>query len=331
VNVIIHNPALVLADQWQREFPLRPDPFAVVAAQSGLSQLEAVDLLQSLCDQGVLARIGATVRPNTAGASTLAAMAVPENRLHEVALLVSEHLGVNHNYEREHDINLWFVVTADNRAQVNWVLYDIAERSGIEVLDLPLQRSYHIDLGFRIAGERTSKNMDESTGSSCLVDDLDRQLLRALEAGLPLVLRPYHELANRIGWNESQVLARLQSLIERRIITRFGCILRHRKLGYQANAMAVWDVPDDKVDDIAKILARRDEVTLCYRRTRRPPAWPYNLFAMIHGQERKVVTGQIAQAAQATGLQQYASATLFSWSCFKQSAARLSPVTRETA
>lgn len=331
MNVITHNPALVLADQWQRDFPLQPDPFAAVAARAGLSQQEAIELLQSLCDQGVLARIGATVRPNTAGASTLAAMAVPENRLHEVAMLVSEHLGVNHNYEREHDINLWFVVTADNRAQVNWVLNDIAGRSGLEVLDLPLQRSYHIDLGFRITGDRTNKNMDASSGNSWPVDDLDRQLLRALEDGLRLVMRPYYELASRIGWCESDVLARIQSLIERGIVTRFGCILRHRKLGYLANAMAVWDVPDDQVDDIAKVLARRDEVTLCYRRTRRLPTWPYNLFAMIHGQQRGVVTRQIAQTAKATGLQQFASATLFSRSCFKQSAARLSSATGGTA
>lgn len=324
MNVITHNPALVLADHWQREFPLQPDPFAAIAAEADLSRQEAIELLQSLCDQGVLARIGATVRPNTAGASTLAAMAVPENRLHDVAMLVSEHRGVNHNYEREHDINLWFVATADNRAQVDWVLNDIAERSGIEVLDLPLLQSYHIDLGFRVTGERTGKTMDTDAGSTWVVDDLDRQLLHALEDGLRLVMRPYYELATRIGWSESDVLTRLQSLIERGIVTRFGCILRHRRLGYRANAMAVWDVPDDQVDDIAKSLAKRDEVTLCYRRTRRPPAWPYNLFAMIHGQKREIVTRQIAQAALASGLQQFASATLFSRSCFKQSAARLS-------
>jgi DNA-binding Lrp family transcriptional regulator len=244
---------------------------------------------------------------------------------------VSEYPGVNHNYEREHVINLWFVVTADNRNQVNWILTDIAGRSGIEVLDLPLQQSYHIDLGFSIAGDRTSKNMDAGNVQTPPVDDLDRKLLRALEDGLCLVMRPYYELANRIGWRESDVIARLQSLIDRGIITRFGCILRHRKLGYLANAMAVWDVPDDRVDDIAKLLARRDEVTLCYRRSRRQPIWPYNLFAMIHGQERDVVVRQIAQAAKATGLQQFASATLFSRSCFKQSAARLSSATGGTA
>ena len=330
MSAIAHNPALVLADQWQRGFPLQPDPFDAVATPAGLSQHEAIDLLQSLCDQGVLARIGATVRPNTAGASTLAAMAVPDSRLRNVATLVSEYRAVNHNYGREHDINLWFVVTADNRGEVNRVLNDIASRSGIEVLDLPLQRSYHIDLGFRITGDRANKTMAASPGNLHPVDDQDRQLLRALQGGLPLVKRPYHELAARIGWSAADVLSRLQSLIERGIITRFGCILRHRRLGYLANAMAVWDVPDAEVDDIAQVLARRDEVTLCYRRTRRPPTWPYNLFAMIHGQERKTVTRQIAQAAQATGLERFASATLFSRSCFKQTAARLAPATEVT-
>lgn len=331
MSASVHNPALELADQWQRGFPLQPYPFAAVAAPAGLSQHEAIELMQSLCKRGVLARIGATVRPNTAGASTLAAMAVPESHLHDVAALVSKYQAVNHNYEREHDINLWFVITAHHRSEVNRVLSDIAGRSGIEVLDLPLQRSYHIDLGFRITGDRASKTITVNPENPWPVDDPDRQLLQALQGGLPLVKRPYHQIANRIGWSEADVLSRLQSLIERGIVTRFGCVLRHRRLGYRANAMAVWDVPDDEVDDIANVLAKRDEITLCYRRSRRLPTWPYNLFAMIHGQERKKVNSQIAQAAQATGLERFASATLFSRSCFKQSAALLAPASEGVA
>ena len=156
-------------------------------------------------------------------------------------------------------------------------------------------------------------------------------MLAALEGGLDLVERPYAALAERLGWREVDVLIRLHSLIERGIVTRFGCILRHRRLGYVANAMAVWDVPDAEVDGLAEKLAARDEVTLCYRRTRWPPVWPFNLFAMIHGQDRNAVTGQIAEAAEATGLSRYSSAILFSRQCFKQSAARLDPVIRGAA
>lgn len=331
MSAVAINPALALADGWQRGFPLQPEPFATVAAPAELSSHEAIELMQSLSDQGVLARIGATVRPNTVGASTLAAMAVPAGRLSDVAAMVNAHPAVNHNYEREHALNLWFVVTAANRAGVTSTLEDIARQSGIDVLDLPLERSYHIDLGFRLTGARQKAQTPAGPVCARAVDDADQQLLQALEGGLGLVDRPYAELAARIGWSESEVLARLQSLIQRGVVSRFGCILRHRRIGYTANAMAVWDVPDAEVDRIAEKLAERDEVTLCYRRTRRPPVWRYNLFAMIHGRERDAVRGQIAEAARTTGLGQYPSAVLFSKQCFKQSAARLQPALKGVA
>ena len=145
------------------------------------------------------------------------------------------------------------------------------------------------------------------------------------EKGLELIEQPYAALGEKVGLSENDVLSRLRSLVERGIIARFGCILRHRRIGYRANAMAVWDVPDQHVDEIGERLAGRNEVTLCYRRTRRPPAWPYNLFAMVHGRERDAVTDQIAEAGRETGLRKFPSSILFSRRCFKQSAARLAP------
>ena len=209
MNVIAHNPAVLLADQWQRGFPLQPDPFAAVGAQSGLSGHEAIELLQSLCDQGVLARIGAAIRPNTAGASTLAAMAVPPGRLDEVAELVNAHPAVNHNYQRDHDINLWFVVTAANREEVTWTLNAISRETGLDVLDLPLERPYHIDLGFSLSGNSRPTEKCVQPADTYEVDREDRKLLTALESGLDLMPRPYAETAGRLGWSESEVLNRL--------------------------------------------------------------------------------------------------------------------------
>lgn len=330
-NKSLFNPALALADCWQRAFPIEPEPFAALASPAELSRLEVIDLMQGLKDQGVLARIGAAVRPNTAGASTLAAMAVPKDRLEQIAALVSDHPAINHNYERDHSINLWFVVTAADRNEVKSVLDAIAVQTGLEVLDLPLLQAYHIDLGFRLDGGKkrseTSIRAGDPAALSQEVDKSDRDLLRALEGGLDLTPRPYARLASQLGWSENAVLDRLRALVKRGIISRFGCILRHRRLGYVANAMAVWDVPDDQVDAIAQRLARRDEVTLCYRRRRRPPAWPYNLFAMIHGRDHTIVTNQISEAARAVGLRDCPSSILFSKRCFKQSGARLAPQT----
>ena len=325
MNAVMRNPALALADRWQRNFPLVPRPYAAMAAAAELTEREAIELIQSLKDQHILARIGAAVRPNTVGASTLAAMAVPDGRLDEVADLVSAHPAVNHNYEREHDLNLWFVVTAANRTDVTKALADLAQASGIEVHDLRLEQAYHIDLGFSLSGKERCSAAGGSGPCDPVVEPDDRAVLHALETGLELVEQPYAALGQKAGMSETDVLSRLRSLVERGIVARFGCILRHRRIGYRANAMAVWDVPDDHVDAIGERLAGRGEVTLCYRRTRRPPAWTYNLFAMVHGRERDVVTEQIAKAGRETGLSEFPSSILFSRRCFKQSAARLAP------
>jgi len=137
-----------LLNDYQRDFPLEPHPFARIAAAFGVSEAEVLYRFWRMKERGMLDRIGAVVRPNTVGASTLAAMAVPAARLDEVAALVSAQPEVNHNYEREHRLNLWFVVTAEDRAAVEQVLTRVQELTELPVVDLPLERSFHIDLGF---------------------------------------------------------------------------------------------------------------------------------------------------------------------------------------
>ena len=142
------SPEQRLLNDYQRDFPLVPRPYARIARDLGLSEEQVLDHLKVLKDRATYSRIGAVVRPNTIGASTLAAMRVPPARLKEVADIVSLQPGVNHNYEREHAINLWFVVTAPDAAGVTDVLARIETETGLEVLDLPLVKSFHIDLGF---------------------------------------------------------------------------------------------------------------------------------------------------------------------------------------
>lgn len=139
-----------LLDAYQRGFPLTSRPFARIAAEQGVSEEEVLQVLRRLQARGAIARIGPVVRPHVAGWSTLAAMAVPADRLDEVAARVSAWAQVNHNYEREHAFNLWFVVTGRDRAEVRAVLDQIAADTGLRPLDLPLEEPYHIDLGFRL-------------------------------------------------------------------------------------------------------------------------------------------------------------------------------------
>ena len=163
------------------------------------------------------------------------------------------------------------------------------------------------------------------------LSERDRQLLAAIQDGLPLAPRPYAAIGERIGIGEAEVIAGLRRLIDDGVIKRFGVIVRHRELGYRANAMAVWDVPDARVGDAGRTLAALPFVTLCYRRPRRPPVWPYNLFCMIHGRDRGAVEALVDQASAAAGLEDLPRAVLFSRRAFKQRGARYMPAPKEAA
>jgi DNA-binding Lrp family transcriptional regulator len=137
-----------LLDEFQRGFPLIPRPYAALSERLGVGEAEVLERLRRLRKTGAVSRIGAIITPHRAGWSTLAAMAVPADELGEVAELVSDYPEVNHCYEREHRLNVWFVVTAPDLDRVAGVLAEIEYWTELEVLDLPLEESYRVDLGF---------------------------------------------------------------------------------------------------------------------------------------------------------------------------------------
>lgn len=151
-----------------------------------------------------------------------------------------------------------------------------------------------------------------------MIDRTDRRLLDAIADGLPLTERPYRTVGQTLGIGEQDVIDRLARLCARGVIRRFGVIVRHHELGFRANAMAAWDVPDDVADELGRRLAAEPVVTLCYRRRRARPAWPYNLFCMIHGRDRATVEAQLAGVASRAGLDSYPATMLFSRRRFKQ-------------
>lgn len=155
-----------------------------------------------------------------------------------------------------------------------------------------------------------------------VLNDKDRQLVAAIQDGLPLVARPYAAIAAQLGLTEAAVITRLETLQSAGLIKRMGVVVRHRALGYRANAMVVWDVPDEQVGRIGELLAGEACVTLCYQRPRRLPEWPYNLFCMIHGSERDSVLRRLNQIIAFHGLEKIPHSVLFSNRSFKQRGAR---------
>ncbi|MBF0623231.1 MAG: Lrp/AsnC family transcriptional regulator [Magnetococcales bacterium] len=141
-----------LLDLYQRDFPLCPEPYAEMAHRLGVSEATVLQLLRDLMARGIVGRVGVVFRPGRCGASTLAAMAVPSERLEEVANLVSGFPEINHNYAREDALNLWFVVTAASQEHLKETLGRIATASNLEVHSMPMVETYHVDLGFRLGG-----------------------------------------------------------------------------------------------------------------------------------------------------------------------------------
>lgn len=137
-----------LLDTFQHGLPMSSTPYADMAKVLGVSEQKVIDGLGRLKVSGTISRVGAVFKPNRIGVSTLAAMSVPADRLDSIARLVNQYPEVNHNYEREHAFNLWFVVTAANPNQLEQVLIDVESKTGLSVMSLPLLEDYHIDLGF---------------------------------------------------------------------------------------------------------------------------------------------------------------------------------------
>ena len=268
-----------LLNDFQRDFPLCPAPFAELASRLGVAEKVVLGRLEDLRRDGKISRVGAVFAPKRIGASTLAAMAVPPDKLAAVAAAVNRFPEVNHNYEREHRYNLWFVVTAGSEGRLQATLGAIEQAAGYPLMPLPLLEEFHIDLGFSLSGEAKKSPVTARPVEPALpIGEIERRLISVLQEGLPMFIRPFQLIAGRVGTSESEVLGRISRWLEEGAIKRFGVVVRHHELGFRANAMLVHDIPDDRVSDIGRALAEEQAVTLCYRRPRRLPDWPYNLF-----------------------------------------------------
>lgn len=154
--------------------------------------------------------------------------------------------------------------------------------------------------------------------STAVDDPMDAALVRIVQQGLPLVPRPYAVIARELGISESEVTEGLSRLMATGAIKRLGIVVRHREVGYRANAMVVWALPEPRVSDLGRCIGSFPFVTLSYRRPPRMPDWPYNLFTMIHGRDRALVLEQVEQIKDRCGLQGVECAVLFSGRRFKQ-------------
>ena len=307
-----------LLNEWQRGFPLTNRPFAQVGKALAATEIEVIDAVAGLLARGAASRLGGVWAPGAGGSALLCAMAVPAARLAEVAARVSAHPGVNHNYEREHALNLWFVTTGCDPAAVEDALRAIERDTALPVLRLAMQRAYRIDLGFDLHRPAATGGVQARAPR---VQPAHAPLAALVESGLPLVPAPYAQWAQQLDCSESAVLNQLAAWLQAGTLRRLGLVVRHHEVGFVANAMTVFDVPDAEADAWGERLAAQPGVTLCYRRTR-ATGWPYNLYCMVHGRSRADTLALLLAAIAGAGLQARPQQVLFSRQRFKQTGAR---------
>ena len=297
-----------LVDDYQSGFPVVERPFRAVADDLGVGEREALERVERLRERGVFRRFGAVLNPPVIGSSTLAAVRAPEDRFDAVAETINGYRQVNHNYRRDHEWNMWFVVTAATRGTRDEILADIESTTGCEVLALPMLTDYYIDLEFPVwnddAFARESIASTDAAATRISEDAagdlaaLDRRLLVEIQDGFPLTATPYRDVADAVGADVDDVLAAVERLLADGCIKRVGCVVNHMVTGFHNNCMVVWDVPDDRLDEVGERVGELPYVTLCYHRPRRVEQdWPYNLFTMVHGREAEAVDAKVDELA----------------------------------
>ncbi len=282
----------------QVDLPVAPRPYDVLAERLGADGGEVLARVGRLRSGGVIRRIGAVFDSRRLGySSTLVAARTPPERVEEVARLVNQLPGVTHNYSRQHDYNLWFTLTAESAEQIDRTLADLRRQTGIEDFhSLPALTVYKIRVHFALGEDPSpavvapaSPAAGPAVSLNVSLNEQQKQLVRLLQDDLPVTPEPFARLAEQVGWPVERVLAQINEWMAAGVIRRLGVAVRHHRLGFAANGMAVFDMPADELDSAGRLLAERPEISHCYHR---PPLadFPYNLFAMVHGQSQDEVT-----------------------------------------
>ncbi len=318
-NPIEHALDYRLLNDFQQSFPICPAPFAELAERLGVGEGAVLRMLEQLRREGRISRIGAIFAPKRIGASTLAAMAVPPEKLDDVARTVNRFPEVAHNYERDHHYNLWFVVTAGSEGRLQAVLGAIGQAAGCPMVAMPMLREFRSDTRDESRADASPSVPPESNRKKMTtLDEIGRRLLVALQEGLPLFIRPFSILAARVGCEEGELLERISRWRSEGVIKCFGVVVRREEPDQGASAMLVQDVPDELAERIGGLLASEPGVALCYLRARALPDWPYNLYCIVRAPLREEVEAKIDELRRRLDIARYASELLFSLTRFKR-------------
>lgn len=298
----------------QAAFPLTPRPFAEIGRAIGLTEQATLNMLDDLKRRGILKEIRGIFDARLLGfSSALAGFQVDAARRDAAAQIVNAHPGVSHNYGREHRLNLWFTIAVPQALNIETHVSALARLTGCAAFFcLPGLRTFKRRVQFEMPDDAPPPDLTplhvempdaqaRRERGGALPETERRRLMAALQDDLPLMSAPFAELAQRVGITEAQAFDALADLRDSRVMPRFAGILRHRQIGYTANAMAVWQIPAQRILPFAERAAALPAVSHCYERVSFPD-WPYNLYTMIHGTSRAETERIISDLARQFGV-----------------------------
>lgn len=303
-----------LLDLLQEAFPLVERPYEALGSGLGLSEAEVIARLCAAEAAGVIRQICAIYDTKALGySSALVAMRLPEGCLADGAAVVNAHPGVSHNYRRNHDFNMWFTVAMPPGDDLGAVIERLHVLAGSEsTRPMPTLKLFKIGVTLDMTGGRAldARGLPEYTqerrddASAFEVDTTDVAYIRATQGHLAIAPRPFDAVAEALGWDLDRVFAHGRSLAERGFLRRFAGILNHRTAGFRANGMAVWRVPEERIEEFGQFVAGYRNVSHCYQRPTYED-WPYNVFSMLHHPKVAGVEAAAAAIAAETGVDEY--------------------------
>lgn len=304
-----------LLNEMQDKFPLVREPFAELARRTGTTEDDVLARLRAMRASGVLRQVSPIFDTKALGyVSSLVAMRVPDERLKDAAEIVNAHPGVSHNYRRTHEFNMWFTIAVPPGSDLESHVAALHRIAGAESTRmLPTLRLFKIGVTLDMTGERaldhrskpqyTHEQREVAASHTLTARDID--VVRAVQGDLALERDPFAAPARELGVDVDALIAELEDLQRRGYLRRFAAILRHRKAGFGANGMAVWNVDADAVLGMGQTMAGYTAISHCYLRPQYAD-WKYNLFTMIHARKKEECEDFVKQLSEKHGLDDYA-------------------------
>jgi DNA-binding Lrp family transcriptional regulator len=313
-----------LLNLMQGSFPIAPRPYAHVAELGGITEDEAMARVQHLLDKRIVRQVTPIFDTRALGySSMLVAAKVDPEHPHRAAQIINAHPGVSHNYLRNHEFNLWFTIATepDSKLGLEGTLDVLAREAGAEsVRQLPTLKLFKIRMDLEMEGDTQALAQAAEVKEPVELerqpyDDFDVAVIRALQGDMAVVPEPYADAAAELGMAQERFLDHLAGMQERGLLRRVAAILYHRRAGFSANGMGVWQVPDEQILDIGRRMAAVRGISHCYQRPTYAD-WPYSVFTMAHGRSKEECDAVLDSIAEQTGISE--RATLYSSTEFKK-------------